>query len=79
MEKEAVAVMAANLARLLQRGRPVKLVDHTLELFGDYYGQVTEPVARKAVKYLYGEGGTPTTGVGGDRTRELMVLPPTQS
>ncbi|MHC5903319.1 three-Cys-motif partner protein TcmP [Streptomyces sp. S6] len=79
VEKEAVPVIAANLERLLRRGRPVKLVEHTLELFGDYYGQVTEPVARKAVKHLYGEGKTPTTGVGGDRTRELIVLPPAQA
>ncbi|NUP20849.1 MAG: hypothetical protein HOZ81_33195 [Streptomyces sp.] len=78
VEKEAVPVIAANLERLLRRGRPVKLVEHTLDLFGDYYGQVTEPVARKAVKHLYGEGKAPTTGVGGDRTRELVVLPPAQ-
>ena len=70
---------AANLERLLLPGRPVKLVDHTLELFGSYYGQVTEPVARKAVKYLHGEGETPSTGIGEKRTRELVVHPPART
>ncbi|MFE5197929.1 three-Cys-motif partner protein TcmP [Streptomyces sp. NPDC056601] len=74
VEKEAVPAMAANLERLLRGGRSVKLVDHTLELFGSYYGQVTEPVARKAVKYLHSEGKTPSTGVG-DKVRELVVQP----
>ncbi|MER7841795.1 three-Cys-motif partner protein TcmP [Streptomyces sp. NPDC096040] len=76
VEKEAIPVLAANLEALLRAGRPVKLVEHTLELFGSYFGQVTEPAARKAVKYLYKEGKTPTTGVGGDRTRVLVVQPP---
>lgn len=79
VEKEAVPVMAANLERLLQRGQPVKLVDHTLELFGSYYGQVTEPVARKAVKHLHAQGKTPSTGIGEKRTRELVVHPPTRN
>jgi len=79
VEKAAVPVMAANLERLLRQGRPVKLVDHTLELFGSYYGQVTEPVARKAVKYLHGEGKTPSTGIGEKRTRELVVNPPART
>jgi three-Cys-motif partner protein len=79
VEKEAVPVMAANLEQLLRAGRPVKLVEHTLEVFGSYYGQVTEPVARKAVKYLHGEGKTPSTGIGEKRTRELVVHPPTPS
>ncbi|MDX2710104.1 three-Cys-motif partner protein TcmP, partial [Streptomyces sp. PA03-6a] len=76
LEKAAVPVMADNLDAVLQRARrPVKLVDHTLELFGTYYGQVTEPVARKAVKHLNQLGGTPTTGVGVKRIRELIVHP----
>ncbi|GAA0897901.1 MULTISPECIES: three-Cys-motif partner protein TcmP [Streptomyces violaceusniger group] len=76
VEKEAVPAMARNLEKLLLRTRrPVKLVDHTLEVFGTYYGQVTEPVARKAVKLLHSQGKTPTTGVGEKRTRELIVRP----
>lgn len=75
VEKEAVPAMAANLEALLHRmGRPVKLVDHTLSVFGEYYGQVTEPIARMAVKHLHKEGKTPSTGVGG-KTRELVVEP----
>jgi three-Cys-motif partner protein len=75
VEKEAVPAMAANLERLLSAGRPVRLVDHTLAIFGDYFGQVTDPTARKAVKYLHSQGKTPTTGVGGDKTRALVVQP----
>lgn len=79
VEKEAVPAIAANLELLLQRsGRPVKLVDHTLELFGRYYGQVKEPVARKAVKYLHSLGKTPSNGVG-DKPRELVVRPAPRS
>ncbi|MEU4654983.1 hypothetical protein AB0G32_13760 [Streptomyces sp. NPDC023723] len=44
--------MAANLGRLLSAGRPVRLVDHALAVFGDYFGQVTDPADRKAVMYL---------------------------
>ncbi|MEU1503229.1 three-Cys-motif partner protein TcmP [Streptomyces sp. NPDC005732] len=76
VEKEAIPVLAANLETLLRAGRPIKLVEHTLELFGSYFGQVTEPAARKAVKYLHKESKTPTTGVGGNRTRVLIVQPP---
>jgi three-Cys-motif partner protein len=79
VEKEAVPVMAANLERILQRsGGPVRLVDHTLDLFGAYYGQVKEPAARKAVKYLYSQGKTPSNGVG-SKPRELTVYPGTPS
>lgn len=75
VEKEAVPVMAANLERILQRsGGPVQLVDHTLDLFGAYYGQVKEKVARDAVKYLHGQGKTPSTGVG-PKPRQLTVYP----
>ncbi len=76
VEKEAAPAMARNLEKLLARtGRPVKLVDHTLEVFGTYYGQVTEPAARKAVKLLHSEGKTPSTGVGEKRTREIIARP----
>lgn len=75
LEAEAVPAIARNLEALLQKGRPVKLVDHTLELFGIYYGQVKEPVARKAVKHLHQQGGTTTTGQG-PKPRNLIVQPP---
>lgn len=73
----AVPAMADNMERILHRGkRPFKLLDHTLEVFGDYYGQVTESAARKAVKLLHGSGRTASTGVGGGKTHELIVEPP---
>lgn len=76
LEQEAVPVIAGNLERLLARTqRPIKLVDHTLEVFGDFYGQVTEPVVRKAVALLHKQGKTPSNGVGVRRTREITLLP----
>ena len=74
-DAEAVPVRAANLEQLLRADRPVTLVEHTLEIFGSYYGQVTEPVARKAVKYPHSEGRTPSTGIGEKHTRDLVVHP----
>ncbi|MFF9490224.1 three-Cys-motif partner protein TcmP [Streptomyces sp. NPDC014676] len=72
----AVPEIAKNLEKLLLRARgPVRLVDHTLEIFGDFYGQVTEPAARQAVQRLHGEGKTPSNGVGVKRTREIKVFP----
>ncbi|MFE2760951.1 hypothetical protein [Streptomyces halstedii] len=77
VERTAVPAIARNLESLLQRiRRPVKLVDHALEVFGQHYGQVTEPAARKAVKLLNSQGKTPpSTGVGQKRTREIVVRP----
>ncbi|MFI0515843.1 three-Cys-motif partner protein TcmP [Streptomyces sp. WSLK1-5] len=76
VEDKAVPVIASNLEKLLLRTRrPVKLVEHTLEVFGDFYGQVTEPVVRKAVRLLHEQGKTPSNGVGVRRTREIMLLP----
>jgi three-Cys-motif partner protein len=80
IEKKAVPEIAANLEKLLLRTRrPVKLVDHTLEIFGDHYGQVTEPVVRKAVRLLHEEGKTPSNGVGVPKTREIVVYPSGQA
>ncbi|MEU5836388.1 three-Cys-motif partner protein TcmP [Streptomyces diacarni] len=72
----AVPAMADNLERLLRDGRPVKLVDHTLEVFGQFYGQVPETAARAAIKRLHRDGRTPSTGVG-PKVRDLVVEPPT--
>ncbi|MEU5977678.1 three-Cys-motif partner protein TcmP [Streptomyces sp. NPDC047315] len=76
VEAEAVPQIAENLARLLARTRrPVKLVDHTLEVFGSFYGQVTEPVVRQAVQLLHAQGVTPDNGVGVRKTREITLSP----
>ncbi|MEU0703365.1 three-Cys-motif partner protein TcmP [Streptomyces bacillaris] len=76
VEARALPEIAANLEKLLIRSRrQVKLVDHTLEIFGSFYGQVTEPVARQAVRLLHAQGKTPSNGVGVKRTREITVIP----
>ncbi|MCQ4079780.1 hypothetical protein NGB36_04030 [Streptomyces sp. RB6PN25] len=43
-------------------------------MFEDYYGQVTEPAARAAVKLLHAQGKTPSTEVGG-MPRDVTVHP----
>ncbi|MEU5810946.1 three-Cys-motif partner protein TcmP [Streptomyces sp. NPDC047718] len=78
IEAKAVPEIAANLERLLARTQSrVKLVDHTLEVFGSYYGQVTEPVVRQAVRLLHSQGKTPSTGARVKRTREIVLEPGT--
>ncbi|MFE2823502.1 three-Cys-motif partner protein TcmP [Streptomyces sp. NPDC059271] len=72
---KALVHISGNLESLLQRTRrPFKLVDHTLEVFGDFYGQVTEPVVREAVRLLHGQGKTPSNGVG-VKTRDITLFP----
>ncbi|WP_078911542.1 three-Cys-motif partner protein TcmP [Streptomyces sp. NRRL WC-3742] len=73
--RQAVPVIAENIGRLLRRGRPFRLVDHTVQVFGDYYGQVPENVVRKAVQHLHAVGATPTDGKG-SRIKNLEVRPP---
>ncbi|MFF4935025.1 three-Cys-motif partner protein TcmP [Streptomyces griseofuscus] len=76
VEAKAVPEIAENLAKLLARiRRPIKVVDHTLDIFGTYYGQVTEPVVRQAVRLLHEQGRTPSNGVGVRKTREITVYP----
>ncbi|MER6031838.1 hypothetical protein [Streptomyces sp. NPDC001851] len=76
VEAKAVPEIAENLAKpLLRIRRPVKVVDHPLEIFGAYYGQVTEPVVRQAVRLLHEQGRTPSNGVDVKRTREITVCP----
>ncbi|MFF8423105.1 three-Cys-motif partner protein TcmP [Streptomyces sp. NPDC086796] len=72
----AIPEIAGNLGDLLQRTeRPVKLVDHTLEVLGRYYGQVTDPVVRKAVQLLHQQGGTLSNGVGERHVRNIILRP----
>ncbi|MEV6974444.1 three-Cys-motif partner protein TcmP [Kitasatospora sp. NPDC093806] len=75
VQKEAVPAIAENIRTLLQLGRPFKLVEHTVEVFGDYYGQVPETVARKAIQHLHAAGATPSDGKG-SRIKNLEVRPP---
>lgn len=75
VEAEAIPAIADNLAAILRDKPTFKTVDETLRVFGDYYGQVREPVVRHAVKRLHAAGGTACTGVGG-KPRDLIVSRP---
>ncbi|MEV0449813.1 three-Cys-motif partner protein TcmP [Streptomyces sp. NPDC050600] len=76
VERRAVPEIAENLASLLARvQRPIRLVDYPLEIFGSFYGQVTDPVVRQAVRLLHDQGRTPSNGVGVRRTRMITVYP----
>ncbi|MEU5590283.1 three-Cys-motif partner protein TcmP [Streptomyces chrestomyceticus] len=75
--ERAAPEIAKNLEELLLRTRrPFKLVDRTLEVFGDHYGRVTEPAVRKAVRLLAAAGKTPSDGVGVPKIREITIYPP---
>ncbi|MFE5584945.1 three-Cys-motif partner protein TcmP [Kitasatospora sp. NPDC056531] len=75
IHQTAVPAMAENIANLLRQGRSFKLVEYTAEVFGEFYGQVPEKVARQAVKHLRAMGGTPSDGTGSP-VHNLQVLPP---
>ncbi|MFI5859577.1 three-Cys-motif partner protein TcmP [Streptomyces parvulus] len=76
VEDQALEEITKNLEGLLLNARrPVKLVDHTLEVFGSHYGQVTEPLVRKAVRILHGQGKTSSNGVGVKKIREITLHP----
>ncbi|MFI2453618.1 three-Cys-motif partner protein TcmP [Streptomyces sp. NPDC019539] len=75
VEAKAKPEIVENLARLLDRGHEIKLVDYPLEIFGPYYGQVTEPVVRQAVQLLHKQGRTPSSGKGVKRTRDIVLHP----
>ncbi|MUL47629.1 three-Cys-motif partner protein TcmP [Mycobacterium sp. CBMA293] len=74
VEKAAVPVIADNIRRLVEAKGTVRLGDYPVQVFGDYVGQVRDLAARAAVKQLYKEGFTSTTGVGG-KTEDLKVVP----
>jgi hypothetical protein len=78
VERAALPVITDNLAALLDHlPAGFTTVDQTMAVFGDFYGQVREPVVRRAVKALYVQGRTASTGVGG-KPRDIVVLPPPQ-
>jgi three-Cys-motif partner protein len=78
IEEVAVGRIAQNLAVLLAQHGDFKVVDQTVAVFGEYYGQVREHVVRKAVQELHKQGRTASDGRGG-RTRELRVTRPASS
>lgn len=73
VEQEAVPVIAANIARIVEEKGDVRLGDYPVQVFGEYLGRVRESVARQAVKELNKSGGTPSTGVGG-KVENLRVV-----
>lgn len=75
VEAAAVDRIAGNLERLLQQHLQIVVGEHTLAVFGDDYGQIREPVVRKAIKALHAQGRTASNGVGG-RVQDLVVRRP---
>jgi hypothetical protein len=73
--EKAIPALAGNIAKVLQQRGAFKLVEHTREVFGEFYGQVPEKVARQAVKHLHATGGTPSDGTGSP-IHNLLVRPP---
>lgn len=75
VEKEALPYIADRINELLiGEGKPITLGDHPHAVFGKYFGQVREKVARAAVKDLHARGLTPSTGVG-PKVENLVVEP----
>jgi three-Cys-motif partner protein len=75
IEEVAVGRIAENLAALLAQHGDFKVVDHTIAVFGEHYGQVRDLAVRKAVQELHKQGRTASDGRGG-RPRELRVIRP---
>lgn len=76
VESAAIPVIAENIATLLDERPLFKTVEHTLRIFGDYYGRVREQTVRKAVKRLHVTGRTGCPGTG-PKPRDLIVTRPT--
>lgn len=75
VEKEALPYVADQINNLLiAEKKPLILGDHAPRVFGKYFGQVREKVARAAVKDIHARGLTPSTGVGG-KVEDLVVAP----
>ena len=75
VEHKAMPYVADRINDLLVNGKkPITLGDHSREVFGEYYGQVREKVARAAVKDLHARDLTPSTGVG-PKVENLVVAP----
>jgi hypothetical protein len=75
IEAEARTRIERNLAYLLsQHPEGYTVGDHTLAVFGDYFGTVRETVVRAAIKALHGRGLTSSNGQGA-RIERLHVAP----
>ena len=72
-ETSAVPVIADNMADLLGLHPSFRTVDHTLAVFGDFYGQVREKVVRRSLAVLRDRGLTASDGKG-QRPRDIVVV-----
>ena len=75
VESRALAEITGNLEAIMQDWPSFRVVDHTLRVFGNSYGQVRETIVRQAIKTLHRAGRTPSTGQG-RKIRELEVRRP---
>jgi hypothetical protein len=71
-EARAVPVIAGHLTILLEEHPTFRTVDHTLAVFGEFYGQVRDLVVRQAVAALHAQGGTSSDGRR-KRPRDIVV------
>ncbi len=75
VNRQAVPEVARNLEAILRETPSFRVVNHTKQVFGVYYGQVRETVVRDAIKLLHREGRTSSTGIG-RKIRDLEVARP---
>jgi three-Cys-motif partner protein len=75
IKARALAEIVDNLEGLMGDYPSFRVVDHTIRVFGSYYGQVRETLVREAIKTLHRDGRTPSDGKG-PKIRELVVERP---
>jgi three-Cys-motif partner protein len=76
VEAEALPIISKSLQDLLtEQPRGFRVIDHTVRVFGPYFGRVREQVVRSAIKALHLQGVTSSDGKGA-KPRDLQVLPP---
>lgn len=76
LETKALPVIVENLRNLLLEHRQVRIGDHAIAVLGEHFGEVREPVIRKAVKQLHSQGGSATNGVGTRKVHDIVVVRP---
>jgi hypothetical protein len=68
-----ITLVASNVEHLLKDGRPFKIIDKMLEVYGDTIGLARSKHVRAAIKRLHEAGVTPTDGKG--RVDQMVVHP----
>ncbi len=76
-ENEAtwISAIGRNIEKILSAGRPFRVIDRMLDVYGDTIGWARGTHVRFAIKRLHDEGKTPSTGKG-PRVDRLLVEPP---